>query len=116
MLTKYRHCPRFDRALELIGSYGLSFLVALAFAWALNAHAQAPAKPPATVQAPAALDELSAAKIEALMYRKALIENQHAAVRAELDRLISEAAKKAGVDPKTHTPDVGAKTWVPVKP
>jgi len=91
------------------------------FLTATGAFAQAPkatAVPlvgPAGAPAPA-LDELAAAKIEALMYRKALIENQHAAVRAELDRLISEAAKKAGVDPKTHTPDVGAKTWVPVKP
>ena len=98
----------------------IAVVVLALFLTATGAFAQAPKVTAVPLVGPAGaptLDELAAAKIEALMYRKALLETQHAGVRAELERLIAEAAKKAGVDPRTHTPDVGAKTWVPaVKP
>lgn len=108
----------------------LAAAAALVLALALPAGAEddgairpaTPAPPPSTQPV---LDEIDALKIEKLQAERRMLEVQgenaqlrlelirrdYAARAAELDRVIEEAAKKAGVDPKDYGPDLQARQW-----
>ncbi|HAM55021.1 MAG TPA: hypothetical protein DCQ64_06300 [Candidatus Rokubacteria bacterium] len=87
-------------------------------------------------KAPPKLEELEALTIERVVLERKVLEERsqklqqearaiQAEVRAleaeyqararELDGLVEAAAKRAGVDPKRFRPDVGTKTWRPIK-
>jgi len=80
-------------------------------------------------KAPPKLEELEALTIERVVLERKVLEErsqklqqevraleaEYQARARELDGLVEAAAKRAGVDPKRFRPDVGTKTWRPIK-
>lgn len=82
------------------------------------ATAQPPTIPQATIVSPAPppLDPADALRIENAQLRVMLAEETAARLRTERERLIDEAAARAGVDSKAFRPDVGRREWRKVTP